>query len=59
MATDRRFGVTGDYAIKMPVKALAAANITLYGAQTIDGVAVTTGDRVLVTGQTSAGDNGI
>lgn len=59
MATDRRFGVTGDYAIKMPVKALAAANITLYGAQTIDGVAVTTGDRVLVTGQTSAVDNGI
>lgn len=38
MATDRRFGVTGDYAIKMPVKALAAANLTLYGAKTIDSV---------------------
>jgi hypothetical protein len=34
-------------------------NITLSGAQTIDGVAVVAGDRVLVKNQTASADNGI
>ncbi len=44
---------------KGSVIAVATANITLSGAQTIDGVSVVAGDRVLVTGQTTAADNGI
>lgn len=35
------------------------ANITLSGTQTIDGVAVIAGDRVLVKNQTATADNGI
>lgn len=35
------------------------ANITLSGAQTIDGVAAVAGDRVLVKNQTTASENGI
>ncbi|AKJ72341.1 head decoration [Gordonia phage GMA4] len=46
-------------AIKNAVRAVAKTNITLTGAQTIDGVAVVAGDRVLVAGQTSAAANGI
>lgn len=37
----------------------SGGNITLSGTQTIDGVAVVTGDRVLVNGQTAAQNNGI
>lgn len=36
---------------KAPVKVVATSAITLSGTQTIDGVGVGTGDRVLVTGQ--------
>jgi phage-related tail fiber protein len=35
------------------------ANITLSGTQTIDGVAVVAGDRVLVKSQTAPAENGI
>lgn len=41
------------------VVAATTANITLAGEQTIDGVAVLTGDRVLVKDQTDPHDNGI
>jgi hypothetical protein len=44
---------------KDPVVAIATSNITLSGTQTIDGVSVAAGDRVLVAGQTTAADNGI
>lgn len=44
---------------KAPVRAATTANITLSGAQTIDGVAIVAGNRVLVKNQTSAPDNGI
>lgn len=44
---------------KQSVRAIAVSNITLSGAQTIDGVSVVAGDRVLVAGQTVAADNGI
>lgn len=57
--TDRIIGVSTNLAIKAPVTVATTANITLSGAQTIDGVAVTTGDRVLVCNQTTASENGI
>ncbi len=44
---------------KEPVRAATTANITLSGAQTIDGVSVVAGDRVLVKNQTAASANGI
>lgn len=44
---------------KNAVAAVAASDITLSGEQTIDGVAVVAGNRVLVKGQTTAADNGI
>lgn len=45
--------------IKDSVRAATTANITLSGTQTIDGVAVIAGDRVLVKDQTTASGNGI
>lgn len=44
---------------KDAVRAATTANITLSGEQTIDGVALTAGDRVLVKNQTDATENGI
>jgi len=44
---------------KQPVLAATTANITLTGAQTIDTVSVTAGDRVLVKNQTNQAQNGI
>lgn len=45
--------------VKASVLAATTANITLSGAQTIDGVSVVAGDRVLVKNQTTQADNGI
>lgn len=47
------------YKWKEPVRVASAANLTLSGVQTIDGVAVLAGDRVLVRSQTTANQNGI
>lgn len=47
------------YSWKQPVRVATTANITLSGAQTIDGVSVVAGDRVLVKNQTTGADNGI
>lgn len=44
---------------KQSVRVATTANIVLSAAQTIDGVAVVAGDRVLVKNQTAAKDNGI
>jgi len=44
---------------KDSVRAATTANITLSAAQTIDGVSVIVGDRVLVKNQTTAANNGI
>jgi hypothetical protein len=44
---------------KSPARVLARTNITLSGLQTLDGVTLVAGDRVLVTGQTTASANGI
>src|SRR5215471_6533386 len=43
---------------KMSVRVLASSNITLSGTQTIDGVALSAGDTVLCTGQTTGSQNG-
>jgi len=51
--------MTADRAIKEPCRVATTANITLAGTQTIDGVAVAAGDRVLVKNQSSAVNNGI
>jgi hypothetical protein len=45
--------------VKASVRAATTANITLSGPQTIDGVAVIAGDRVLVKDQSTASANGI
>ena len=45
--------------IKTSVKAATASNITLSGTQTLDGVALAAGDRVLVKDQSAAAQNGI
>lgn len=46
-------------AIKIPVKAASTVNVALFGPQTIDGVSVVAGDRVLVKDQSTASENGI
>lgn len=51
--------VAGQTAIKNPARVLAAANITLSGLQTIDGVSLAAGDRVLTTAQTTGSQNGL
>jgi hypothetical protein len=43
---------------KQSVRALAASNITLSGTQTIDSVALSTGDTVLCIAQTTGSQNG-
>lgn len=46
-------------AARQPVRAVSTANITLSGTQTIDGVALAVGNDVLVTGQSTASQNGV
>ena len=45
--------------VKASVVAATVGNITLSGAQTIDGVSVVAGDRVLVKAQNAPAENGI
>jgi hypothetical protein len=45
--------------VKQSVRVATTANITLSGAQTIDGVSAVAGDRVLVKNQSTASQNGI
>jgi hypothetical protein len=45
--------------VKQSVRAISTGNITLSGTQTVDGVALIAGDRVLVAGQTNGEENGI
>lgn len=56
---DRLSGLTQDIAIKAPCIAATTANITLNGLQTIDGVAVASGQRVLVWKQSNPIQNGV
>src|SRR5215475_3825684 len=49
-----------DLAIKAPVRAATTgSNIALSGTQTIDGVSLNVGDRVLVKDQTTGSQNGL
>ena len=57
--TDRTLGLLGNTAFKAPCLVATTANITLSGLQTIDGVVLVTGDRVLVKDQTAGVGNGI
>jgi len=45
--------------VKASVRAATTANITLSGTQTVDGVDLSAGDRVLVKNQSTASQNGI
>jgi hypothetical protein len=45
--------------VKQSVRAATTANITLSNTQTIDGVSLSVGDRVLVKNQTTGSQNGI
>lgn len=56
---DRRYGVVGSLAFKAPCAIASTGNLTLSGEQTINGVSIVTGDRVLVKDQTDATENGI
>lgn len=56
---DRINGVNDGVAVKTPVRVAAVSAITLSGEQTISGISVTDGMRVLVTAQASSADNGI
>lgn len=52
-------GVAQGLDIKGSVRVATTANITLSGLQTVDGVSLASGDRVLVKNQTDASQNGI
>ena len=54
-----RLGTAPEEGIKAPCVAVAVGNITLSGEQTVGGVAVVAGQRVLVPLQTDATENGI
>jgi hypothetical protein len=61
---DRLTGVKSSLSVKLAVRAKSTGNLTLFGFQTIDGVAVADGDetvdkRVLVGNQTDTSENGI
>ena len=52
-------GVAAGLYWKDPVRVATTGNITLSGTQTIDGVSISAGNRVLVKDQSSAPENGI
>lgn len=45
--------------VKSPVRVVAQSNVALTGLQTIDGVTLLAGDRVLLVAQTDATQNGV
>jgi hypothetical protein len=57
--TDRIGGINSSAAIKVPVLAATTGPLTLSGLQSVDGVALAAGNRVLVKSQTDATQNGI
>lgn len=57
--TDRLVGLTGNLGMKAPCRVATTANITLSGLQTVDGITVVEGDRVLVKNQTTGSENGV
>lgn len=60
MASIDRFGnPLRDDPFRGNVRVVATSNISLSGLQTIDGVTLEAGDRVLVVGQSTASQNGV
>jgi hypothetical protein len=59
VSVDRIQGLSGSLGIKAPCRVATTAAITLYGLQTVDGVNLATGDRVLVKNQANTVENGI
>lgn len=59
IAIDRQDGLSSATAFKGPCRVATTANISLAGEQTVDGVSVISGNRVLVRAQTNGVDNGI
>lgn len=57
--TDDTLGLPSTLTVLSSVRTLSLYNISLTGLQTIDGVTLTSGDRVLVNGQTDNTTNGI
>lgn len=51
--------IAAGLSVKAPVLVATTANITLSGNQTIDGISVPAGSRVLVKNQSNAAENGI
>lgn len=60
-AANKRYvdGVAAGLDFKASVRAATTTNIALSGVQTIDGVALSAGERVLVKNQTTGTENGI
>lgn len=57
---DRITGLKSDVALKAPCRAATTANISTFaGLQTVDGITLIAGDRVLVKDNTSTTENGI
>ena len=56
---DRIRAARGGLAVKAPCVAVTSGPITLLGEQTVNGVAVVSGDRVLVKDQVAKSENGI
>lgn len=52
-------GLANGLDVKASVRAATTANITLSNTQTVDGVALSVGDRVLVKNQSTGSQNGI
>jgi hypothetical protein len=57
--TDRLGGAKGSLAFKAPCVAASTGTLTLFGTQTVDGIALVAEDRVLVKDQSTAAANGI
>lgn len=56
---DRIVGLIGSLGMKAPCRAATSVDCTLSGVQTIDGVSLASGDRVLVKAQADPVENGI
>lgn len=59
VANERLFGLSAAVAVKAPATVATTGPITLEGLQTVDAVALSTGDRVLVKDQADAKANGV
>lgn len=57
--TDIIDGISTSTAVKAPVRTASTTHLTLFGEQTVSGVAVVDGDRVLVNAQNDSVFNGI